>query len=476
MTKHITRREFLVTSAKTTMGLALGGVLSGCAPSSVQETNSQGAAIEGVPSVSETFTLTYNTWWPRMADDLVQVIPIFEERLPQVKIEQQVLPYNEWIQKYETTMVAGTAADTFCGNLFISPKFYDPQYHMDFTDLLAADGMNIQETHFITATEIWCGKIYGMPFDLDSNAVFYNKTMVKQYYGKDIWEDMNGQWTIDDWLEIMIACTQDTDGDGRLDQWGADGHMPNHENWNQSMSFTHGGSIFDYESMRYTWDSEIAMSTALMGHQWWTEHKVFVPPEESQAMAAAGVPSPFAGGVAATRYRAVADVPRFINEVGDKFEWDVALLPGLTKDKPGVGLVAGNPNLVNAKTPHPDEAYEWVKFLAGEDVQHYFATQGICVPTLKEMVSEFKKYPGVEHAYVFTEVPQHDYHIHILHFNAIECRNLTGAKMDEIYISGADPETTIIAMNDELNEKVEYGGCAPFVGMQHPIPGGTLVQ
>ncbi|MBC7234292.1 MAG: extracellular solute-binding protein, partial [Chloroflexi bacterium] len=300
MGKHITRREFLLKPALAGAGLAVGGLLSSCQPKVIKETVVVEKPVEkvvketvviekpvevekvvketvvvekevtAVPTVKESFTLTYNTWWPRMADDLTVVIPIFEARFPYVKIEQQVLPYMEWIQKYETTLVAGTAPDTFCGNLFISPKFYDPRYHMEFTELLAGDGIDIKRDYFITATEIWCGKVYGMPFDLDCNAVFYNKDMMKKYYGKDLWEDMDGKWDINDWLEIMRACTQDTNGDGKIDQWGSDGHMPNHENWNQSMSFTRGGTIFDYQKMQYTWDSEIAMETAKMGYDWWT--------------------------------------------------------------------------------------------------------------------------------------------------------------------------------------------------------------
>lgn len=434
--------------------------------------------VTAVPVVKETFTLTYNSWWPRMCDDLIVVIPIFEARFPYVKIEQQVLPYMEWIQKYEATLVAGTAPDTWCGNLFISPKFYDPKYHMEFTDALAGDGLDIKEDWFITATELWCGKVYGMPFDMDCNAMFYNKDLVNKYYGKDIWADMDGKLTIDEWHDIMVACTQDTNGDGKVDTWGGgiSNTMPNHENWNQSMSFTYGGTIFDYDKMEYTWTSDIAMATQKMGYDWWMKDKLYVPPEESQALSAAGVPSPFAGGVAATRYRAVADMPRFITTVGDKFEWDCFLLPGLTKDKPGVALLAGNPNLVWAGTKHPDEAYEWVKFLAYEDVQGYFARQGICVPTYKKMIPLFKDFPEVEHSYIWAEVPQNDYHIHILHFNAIETRRVTGAKLDEAYVGGRDIETVVAEMNDELNEKTEYGDCLPFAGMKHPIPGGKVVQ
>ena len=427
-------------------------------------------------AAKEPFKLIYNTWWPQMADVLKPMIPTFQAKFPNVTVEEQVLPYMEWIQKYEATMVAGTAPDTFCGNLFISPKFYKPDLHMEFTDRLKADNIDLKKDYFITATEIWCNKIYGLPFDLDSNAVFYNKTMIKKEYGKDLWDDMGGKWTINDWRDIMIACTKDTKGKGKPDQWGAAGHMPNHENWNQSMSFTNGGTIFDYDNMKYTWTSDIATETFKWGYDLWKEKKVYVPPEESKALSSAGVSSPFAAGMVATYYRAVADLPFFVREIGDKFEWDCIFLPGKTKEKPGVGLVAGNPNLVYAKTKHPDEAYEWVKFLCGDEVQTYFAKEGICVPTLKKAVPQFKQFPKVKHAYIFAEVPQNDYHIHILHFASIENRNLTGAKMDEIFTGGADWKSTIKAMNDELNAKVQYGDCMPFQGMKMPIAGGKVVQ
>ena len=120
---------------------------------------------------------------------------------------------------------------------------------------------------------------------------------------------------------------------------------------------------------------------------------------------------------------------------------------------------------------HPNR----LKFLCGEEVQTYFATSGVALPTMRKLISKFKQYPKVKHVSAFADVPQNDYHIHILHYNSIDCFTYAATRLDEIF-AGADIKTVLTSMNDELNKKVEYGDCMPFAGMQMPIPGGKAAQ
>lgn len=49
----------------------------------------------------------------------------------------------------------------------------------------------------------------------------YNKDLLEQYNLPDPYElYLNGEWTVDVLEEMMIAVTQDTNGDGVIDQWG----------------------------------------------------------------------------------------------------------------------------------------------------------------------------------------------------------------------------------------------------------------
>ncbi len=61
-------------------------------------------------------------------------------------------------------------------------------------------------------------------FEVDiasAQGVIWNKTMFEKAGLPDLNEIQNaGEWTFDKMKELAIALTQDTDGDGRIDQWG----------------------------------------------------------------------------------------------------------------------------------------------------------------------------------------------------------------------------------------------------------------
>ncbi|NLL88253.1 MAG: hypothetical protein GX228_04865, partial [Firmicutes bacterium] len=51
--------------------------------------------------------------------------------------------------------------------------------------------------------------------------ISYNKDLIEQYNQPDPYElYLNGEWTEEVFEQIMIAVTQDTNGDGIIDQWG----------------------------------------------------------------------------------------------------------------------------------------------------------------------------------------------------------------------------------------------------------------
>ena len=109
MSRRITRREFLVKPALAAAGAAVAGIAAGCQPQvQVVEKEKQVTVevikeVTAVPKVKESITLTYNTWWPRMADDLTVVMVCTADTvrdavaaLPEVD-EVVVHPYEqEW--------------------------------------------------------------------------------------------------------------------------------------------------------------------------------------------------------------------------------------------------------------------------------------------------------------------------------------------------------------------------------------------
>lgn len=60
------------------------------------------------------------------------------------------------------------------------------------------------------------GKIYGVPFQWQTTLLFYNKTIFDAS-GVDY---PSGSWKWDSVQAVSRKLTRDTNGDGKLDQWG----------------------------------------------------------------------------------------------------------------------------------------------------------------------------------------------------------------------------------------------------------------
>ncbi len=93
------------------------------------------------------------------------------------------------------------------------------------------------------------GEICGIPFIMESFIVLYNK---------DIFEK-NGvaaptfdqPWSWDDMRHVARQLTQDTDGDGSVDQWGVAMGLRNAANIIMNHSVSFGGSFFSQEDGKY---------------------------------------------------------------------------------------------------------------------------------------------------------------------------------------------------------------------------------
>ena len=89
------------------------------------------------------------------------------------------------------------------------------------------------------------------------------------------------------------------------------------------------------------------------------------------------------------------------------FEWDVFPIPRVSKSgPPPVTYTSGDPNCVNAKSDKKDEAWLFVKWLAGPTVQNLIGRTKLLTPALIEATADAKGYaaPPPAHIKVFADV------------------------------------------------------------------------
>ena len=195
---------------------AVGGVSSPVSGATTTVPKASGN-YDPPPNLKKDVTLRYQTFWAQYRTDILkQSIDQFTQKTG-VKVTVESLPSADFRTGLATTMAAGTAADTFIDDVWNMVKYYDAGLILDIADRLKADKIDLNTDYGLIGLEQYCGKVYLIPFVLSPHAWYYNKNMFKEVGAKDPWDDLNGQWTFDDFRDAAMKITQT--GGGK--RWGA---------------------------------------------------------------------------------------------------------------------------------------------------------------------------------------------------------------------------------------------------------------
>jgi multiple sugar transport system substrate-binding protein len=451
-----TRRSHL----RATTGALGAGVLAACAPGG--ESGSQAGAR---PRTGAPVEITFNTWYLGVMEPTAPLIKKFEEE-NNIKVQMDMSASNRDMAKYTAWYVSGTAPDVVNGENFSWSRFYNTNVILEISDYLKKDRIDLKRDYALMGSEVWCGKTYAMPFDADPRAVYYNKTLLRQAGAKDPWTDLKGQWTFADMEEMMVKASR-VQGNTGTDVYGA--HMA-YNGMSEGMGmvvWSFGGTWADFENMKYTLDSPRSLEAHNFIYQWFNRNLLIPNPIVSQL---GGGEKAFGQGRAVFRVRAAASHDAIKREINNAFDYDIAPFPSRTKGQPGVTIVSGNPHTISKTTKHPEESYRFVRWLAGDDVQGFWAKEKVVLPTLKKWQAEFTKDPKV-HTQVFADAYKVPYGIHFRHDNTSRHYSEYGAELNnEVYNSrNKTIGDALRQLTQRMNNEVEYGSCQPYKGVQVPL-------
>jgi multiple sugar transport system substrate-binding protein len=126
--------------------------------------------------VTITFWHAYN---PVETQTLVEkVIPAFEKQFPNIKVEQQAVPYDEFHKKLLTAIAGGTAPDVIRSDIIWVPEFAEMGALVALDELMP-DFATLKAKVFAgpLSTNFWKGHYYGLPLDTNTRALMWNKEM-----------------------------------------------------------------------------------------------------------------------------------------------------------------------------------------------------------------------------------------------------------------------------------------------------------
>ncbi len=306
---------------------------------------------------------------------LVDLLNDFQAKHPDIKVELQRIPYNDYTTKLLTQIAGGLAPDvvfTEVGNfadLYLRGALepLNPYIQADHMDL---SGYYPQVLDRFTVDN----QTYVIPRDTAPICVIY--------YNKKAFDESGVPYPTDDWgLEQFIAAGKKimkTDAAGKVTRWGFidDWVMP--EPW----VYDFGGSYVDNVKHPTKWTFAIDPDTLkaiqfradMMG-----KYKFMLPPAGLTAMGGMGTGDMFMNGTVGMFISGIWKTPTF-RQIKD-FKWDVVMMPkgpngfrGFATGGSGYGILKSS--------KMKKEAWELVKYISGEEGAKKLAQTGLAQPAL----------------------------------------------------------------------------------------------
>lgn len=336
-------------------------------------------------------TLRWFLRWDQVRVERVAV-PIkeaFEARYPHIRIEieNNGPSSQDYLAKGQTMMAGGVAPDILYPATHYGFAWAVQGQLLDLAPYIERDGIATDDYLFnILDLYSYNGMIWGLPVDSARLAIFYNENRFAEV---GLAPPADG-WTWDDFAAIARRLTRDVNSDGITDQYAIRDFT---SYWPvMAWSFSGHGLFNDLFRPDHTLINSPAVVDGLQFLADLRNAAHVIPTSNDMA----NWQDAFPAGIAAMEMTGHWSIPTYSQIL--PFDWNIAPLPvGVTS----VNRVDGSAFAIWSGTKHPEEAWEFVKFLAspeGLGIELLNELQQF-TPVVRSLIQSpaFMRPPGLEH-------------------------------------------------------------------------------
>ncbi len=346
----------------------------------------------GDDAAGEQVTLDYWLWDDTQLPLYQGCADTFHEANPDITVKLTQTGWSQYWQNLSTQITAGTAPDVFTNQISYFLQFVDTNQLLDLTDRVAASDIDLGDFKEGLADRwVFDGKRYGLPKDWDTVAYLYDVAAAEEAgYTAD---DVNAlTWNPEDggtFGELVRALSLDSAGRNGLDpaydkndvvrygyypEWG-DGATGQNGwgNFAQSNGFTYSDEAV--APTTFNFDSPELVDTLA-----WIQQMIeggYMPAFDSQS--SLGTEAVITSGTAAST---IAGSWMASTYVGPDAAVDLAFATVPEGPEGRTAATNGLSDVIWAGTDHPDEAWQWVEYLASAECQDAVGSAGLIFPAL----------------------------------------------------------------------------------------------
>jgi len=313
---------------------------------------------------SEPVTLRMMIWDKNQQPALETIAKEFQKTHSNITVNVEVTPWDQYWTKLQTAATGNTLPDVFWMNAMNFPLYAANKQLMSYADRVKADGVDMSKyPKDLVETYSYNGQVYGLPKDFDTIGLWYNKQLfdaAKLPYPDDTW----------DWAKLREVAKKLTDTSKGI--WGIAAELGDQTSiWNTI--YQNGGYVLSPDKATSGYDKPETVA----GIQFWVD---LIKDGSSPTLAQMTDTAPaqlFESGKVAMYFAGSWMVREFKENEYTKDKVNVTVLP---KGKKRAVMIHGLGNVTAAKTKHPNEAWEFVKYLGGKEAAEIQAKTGTVIP------------------------------------------------------------------------------------------------
>ncbi|GAA2550794.1 sugar ABC transporter substrate-binding protein [Winogradskya consettensis] len=307
-------------------------------------------------SGNEKVTLSYAVWDQNQKPAMESLAAEFTKTHPNIAIDVQLTPWEGYWTKLKAAATGGAAPDVFWMNgpnfqLYASNGVISPNPEQVDTSVYPKALADLYTFE---------GKSYGLPKDMDTVGVWYNKTLfdaAKVAYPKDDWT----------WADFQAAAAKLTDPAKGV--FGTAAPLSSFQEYQYDTIAQAGGYVISPDGKT----SGYADPKTIAGLKFWTDLIAGKQSPDLKTMTDTTPIQLFEAGKVAMYWGGSWNVSEFSGNDYTKGKIDVAPLPRGEKQ---ATIIHGVSNQVGGKSEHSKQAWEFVKFLGSQPAAEILGKTG----------------------------------------------------------------------------------------------------
>lgn len=321
-------------------------------------------------ATGEQVTITFSLWDEIQSKVYQEIIDKFEEENPDIHVEMQLTPWDQYWTKFDAAAGANQAADTFFMNVNY-PKYAEAGILEPLDEWIERDNFDTSVfTPALVELFTYNGQLIAMPKGMDSQAVAYNKALFEQYGV----EEPTSDWTWQDMLDIMAQLKEKIGSDDVYPMAMALNSI--NSSWGHIM-WQFGGNMFQDNTSVFNSQQNIDALSSIVD----MIDNGYIPDYTTISDTAAE--ELYISGKAAMLY-----LPTFSSQKIEQSSLEDTVLVTLPEAESKNAMLIGMSYGLNSASEHKEEAWRFLKYLGGDTANEMIGKSGIDIPAM----SEYQKY------------------------------------------------------------------------------------